>query len=33
MYSRYILLSALYVPGPWMKGIQVSKGSASVKNG
>ena len=22
-----------YVPGPWMKGIQVSKGSASVKNG
>ncbi|MDV3107356.1 TonB-dependent receptor [Segatella copri] len=21
-----------YVPGPWMKGIQVSKGSASVKN-
>mgnify|MGYP004470282449 FL=1 len=22
-----------YVPGPWMKGLQVSKGSASVKNG
>lgn len=22
-----------YVPGPWMKGIQVSKGCASVKNG
>lgn len=22
-----------YVPGPWMKGIQVSKGAASVKNG
>lgn len=22
-----------YVPGPWMSGIQVSKGSASVKNG
>lgn len=22
-----------YVPGPWMKGIQVSKGTASVKNG
>ncbi len=22
-----------YVPGPWMKGISVSKGSASVKNG
>lgn len=22
-----------YVPGPWMQGIQVSKGSASVKNG
>lgn len=22
-----------YVPGPWMKGIQVSKGSSSVKNG
>ena len=22
-----------YVPGPWMRGIQVSKGSASVKNG
>ena len=22
-----------YVPGPWMKGIRVSKGSASVKNG
>ena len=22
-----------YVPGPWMKSIQVSKGSASVKNG
>ena len=22
-----------YVPGPWMKGIQISKGSASVKNG
>lgn len=22
-----------YVPGPWMKGIHVSKGSASVKNG
>ena len=22
-----------YVPGPWMQSIQVSKGSASVKNG